>query len=543
MQNQETRLRETRKYRTKLLVSVFVVLPLLVFAASSAYSVLALWQAKSLQALAAPEIQKLPFGMWVGNDITWAMKLAILSAGYFSLLLAYSARKQLWQHKAKLGILALFGAVQTLLCLDYIAKLQWFADDGVTAKGLVIIGFMAINAFLLNLLRDHIKERMAIFLTMPILRALVSHISDFFSFVFWDYPSLLWQRHRQTLLFLGGSFLFVLLMYGGKIFFTSYATDDYANFLEGKIIYQHVNGRWAAEMLNHNVFFGPRHILPYFNTLWGLFVLVVSAYLTARIWKVERRKIQFGIICLATITPYFARNLFFNTNVTVPLEAFFAVFSVYLLVKNIRLAPVSVLLTAFATVIYQSVIQISLVILIIWLFQQLERQKPCKSYLPRFVLMGAVIFVAYLLSNAINDAIIAWRGLTLAPRLDQAKQQSIVLILQNALSLLQNKTFFILFCLAVLYFTVLAVWAGCYCSLEARGARIFSVYSGGRCAKTGYRFALSNFRLWFSYKSFYACRLGYRRFVCFAPTTKVPRICLLKPANLCLDFLAFRFIC
>ena len=139
---------------------------------------------------------------------------------------------------------------------------------------------------------------------------------------------------------------------------------------------------------------------------------------------------------------------------------FFAVFSVYLLVKNIRLAPVSVLLTAFAIGIYQSLIQISLVIIIIWLFQQLERQKPYKSFLPHFVLMGVVIFVAYLLSNAINDAIIAWRGLTPAPRLDQAKQQSIVLILQNALSLLQNKPLPSLFYFALPFYTLLYLLFG-----------------------------------------------------------------------------------
>ena len=439
MQNQNLS-RENPKYRTNFLSLFFVALPLLVFAASSAYSVLALWRAKSLQALAAPEIQRLPFGMWVGNDITWAMKFAILSAGYFSLLLAYSARKQLWQNKAKLGILALLGAAQALLCLDYIAKLQWFADDGVTAKGLVIIGFTAINAFLLAIMRNIVKERMAIFFhtTVPISRAVASRTCDAFSFLFWDYPSLLWQKHRQTLMFLGGSFLFVLLMYGGKVFFTSYAADDYARFFTDGGIHSNWNGRWAVEILNHNVFFGPRHILPYFNTLWGLFVLVISAYLTARIWDAKNRKIQFGIICLAAINPHFAHNLFFNTNVTVPLSIFLAVLSVYILIKDIRFTPVSILLATFGIGVYQTVIQISFVIIIIWLFQQLERQKPYKSFLPRFFLMTGAILLAYLFSSAINDATILWRGLTPDARYADAKQKNLIDILRNAILLLQS---------------------------------------------------------------------------------------------------------
>ena len=139
-----------------IILWIGVALPLLVFIASSGYAAIALWRAKSLQALAPAG---LPFGIWVGNDITWAMKLSILSAGYFSVLLTYFTRKLLWQEKAKLGVLALLTMVQGLLCLDYIAKLQWFADDGVTAKGLVIIGFTAINLFLLA--QKPLKEKMA----------------------------------------------------------------------------------------------------------------------------------------------------------------------------------------------------------------------------------------------------------------------------------------------------------------------------------------------------------------------------------------------
>ena len=88
---------------------------------------------------------------------TWAMKFSILSTGYFSVFLTCFARKLLWQEKTKLGVLALFAMVQSLLYLDYIAKLQWFVDDGVTAKCLVIIGFTAINSFLL--VQKPIKEK------------------------------------------------------------------------------------------------------------------------------------------------------------------------------------------------------------------------------------------------------------------------------------------------------------------------------------------------------------------------------------------------
>ena len=88
---------------------------------------------------------------------TWVMKLSILSTGYFSVFLTCFARKLLWQENPKLGILALLMLVQGLFCFGYIAKLQWFVDDGVTAKCLVIISFTAINAFLL--VQKPIKEK------------------------------------------------------------------------------------------------------------------------------------------------------------------------------------------------------------------------------------------------------------------------------------------------------------------------------------------------------------------------------------------------
>ena len=157
MQNNSSRLLKDNPSKDQssknIILWIGVVLPLLIFTASSGYAVIALWRAKSLQALTQAGS---PFMVWVGNDITWAMKLSILSAGYFSVLLAYFIRKTLWQEKTKLGVLALFALVQSLLCLDYIAKLQWFADDGVTAKGLVIIGFSLINTFLL--VQKPIKE-------------------------------------------------------------------------------------------------------------------------------------------------------------------------------------------------------------------------------------------------------------------------------------------------------------------------------------------------------------------------------------------------
>ena len=266
MQNNSSKLLKdnpnTDQSSKNIILWIGVVLPLLIFTASSGYAVIALWRAKSLQALAPAG---LPFGVWVGNDITWAMKLSILSAGYFSVFLTYLARKMLWQEKAKLGILALLALVQGLLCFDYLAKLQWFADDGVTAKGLVIIGFSSINTFLL--VQKSIKERFIGLFSFN--KKIIYRIYRVFDFLFWDYPSQLWQKHRQTLIFLAGSFLFVLLMYGGKVFFTSYVTDDYARFFLAKGSDEFVFGlgRWVSALLNNNIFFGPRHILPYFNTL------------------------------------------------------------------------------------------------------------------------------------------------------------------------------------------------------------------------------------------------------------------------------------
>ncbi|WGK70337.1 hypothetical protein P0082_05610 [Candidatus Haliotispira prima] len=124
------------------------ILPLVVFVLSSGYAVLALWQAKSLQ---TPGID---FTFWVGRDIIRSMKLSIVSSAYLSAFLLWKLPRNIWRSKSKLtlGGLAAFLAVQGLLCLDYIAKFNWFSDDGVTAKGLVIIGFTAINGILLSLM-------------------------------------------------------------------------------------------------------------------------------------------------------------------------------------------------------------------------------------------------------------------------------------------------------------------------------------------------------------------------------------------------------
>ena len=161
----------------------------------------------------------------------------------------------------------------------------------------------------------------------------------------------------------------------------------------------------------------------------------------------QSRKVQFGIICLSTITPYLAHIQFFNQSSIISLGIFLAVLSVYLLIKNIRFAPLSILLTAFATGIYQVTIQVSLVILIIWFFQQLEMQKPYKNFLLHFFLMGAVIFLGYVLSNAINDAIITQKELTLGGRYKETEEQGLANILQNTISILNQRAlpYFLLF--------------------------------------------------------------------------------------------------
>ena len=148
---------------------------------------------------------------------------------------------------------------------------------------------------------------------------------------------------------------------------------------------------------------------------------------------------QFGIICLTIITPYYAHNLSFNTNVAVPLGILFAVFSVFLLVRNILFTPISVLFSAFAIGIYQSTFQISIVILIIWFLQQIGAQKPYKSFLPRFFLMGIAICLSYLLSHIIADAILTWSGRAPVSLYALSKEPKLIDIVQNAIYLLRSK--------------------------------------------------------------------------------------------------------
>ncbi len=224
------------------------------------------------------------------------------------------------------------------------------------------------------------------------------------------------------------SFVIICLLYGSKLFFLSYSTDDYARFLgaKGGFFLSQLSGRWGSDIFSSYVFNNDIHILPYWNTLVALFFYTSSSVLTARIWDITNRLsiILLSLLCL--VTPYVAHSLYFNTNTSVPIAIFLAILGFYLFLKHKKHSVFFVFLLTIAISTYQTTLQLLLVIIVGYIFSSYILQpilnKKTKEIVQTVLLAITLIVLSYGLSLFVNETILEAMGTTRGGRLASATE-------------------------------------------------------------------------------------------------------------------------
>ncbi len=232
-----------------------------------------------------------------------------------------------------------------------------------------------------------------------------------FDFDLLEHANAFFSKYRDWFHAYFISLTVIIVVYGAKLFFQNYAMDDYSRFFQDLPWFDQApfHGRWACSALNATLFDGWRHILPYTNTLFSLILISFSGLIVGLILRVEDKLILGVLICLSVISPYWVHNLYFNTNATVSIGVLFSVLSVYVLLKGFKFIPVSILLMVFAVGIYQTVLQVAIMLAIGWFLMSLlevKEMRALRRLIVRLLLIVLVLFVSYIFSALINDFIV-----------------------------------------------------------------------------------------------------------------------------------------
>jgi len=236
----------------------------------------------------------------------------------------------------------------------------------------------------------------------------------------------LFKEHSRELRLFFILLLVNIFIYGQKLFFYAFPADDYMRFFgdtnPNMLITN--SARWAQALLNEYVFVGKLQILPYLHGLVGIFSFTLMGYLSAKYLQRERvSEIVLITLCIS-VSPMFAHNLYFSTNITtwlallLGLLGFFAAHKRGILPKALGL-----FLMVFSIGNYQSIIQI---VLLLALFKMLLTvgkaqeftvvRKAVLSFIGWTVWLG----VAYIVSFYINEAFLHYYHLHEAHRLAKA---------------------------------------------------------------------------------------------------------------------------
>ena len=204
-------------------------------------------------------------------------------------------------------------------------------------------------------------------------------------------------------------FVVNVFIYGQKLFFYSFPADDYMRFYgdpHTKMLITN-SARWAQALLNEYVFAGKLQILPYLHGLIGIFCFTLMGYLSAKYLLRERTSEVAVVTLMISVSPMFAHNLYFSTNITTWLALLLGVVG-FLLAhrKGFAAKAAGLLLMVFAIGNYQSIIQI---VLLLALFRVLisvwEAEGGASVRLAVVQMAGWVVFLltAYVISFGINE--------------------------------------------------------------------------------------------------------------------------------------------
>lgn len=243
--------------------------------------------------------------------------------------------------------------------------------------------------------------------------------------------------HKYLLQSYCTAFVIVLIIYGAKLCFQTYLSDDYA-LMNSQYGVSSIGwlGRWFLPFFNSVFYSGWSSINPYFNTLVSLLAITLASLFSAIIWKINDRFLMTLIIVFNSVSMYFAGNLAYNLNTSVHISFLLVPLSILLFQKNKRLFPVSIIVLALAIGIYQTTLQIALMILLVWfviLLVQQQSKKQIWSHCKELLLLVSIVVGAYLLSNIACNLILNFYNIIPVERYAASRETGILQIIKNAL--------------------------------------------------------------------------------------------------------------
>ena len=234
-------------------------------------------------------------------------------------------------------------------------------------------------------------------------------ISKIFNYDLINYYTNYYKNNKLQINTYFLSFLFIIIAFGSKLSFQSYPADDYARMISTEKWFEQADkGRWFTSILNHFIFNQNLFISPYFNTLISLFFISFSGFVISKICVIKNQFKVFFIILIITISPFWADNLFYNSNVTVSIGVFLSTIGVYFFIKKKRIL-ISLCFLILSYGVYQTTFQYSILIVGSWYLLKIlnvENLNNLKNLGIDLLLIFLFIIISYLTSFFINELII-----------------------------------------------------------------------------------------------------------------------------------------
>ncbi len=282
-------------------------------------------------------------------------------------------------------------------------------------------------------------------------------------------------------------FIFIIIIYGQKLFFYTLASDDYARFYSGGGEQASHLGRWMAGIINQNIFTEALHILPYFNSLLGVFSLTLAGFLTAKFFKRSNAFEIFIVTLLISVTPMLTHNLYFNTNISTWISTLLGVVGLLMAYKPSNITKIfGFMFLVGAIGCYQTIIQVTIAMIFTRTIIDVMEAKDNEE-LKRIILNTAffIIFVlfAFVASSFINYLYMEYNNLEVANRLKKVSTiaglsvyiERILFMYYRIPSFQYFKYSFVALYATMTFFATVAAFIAIFKGKQSKNTRIISV--------------------------------------------------------------------
>ncbi len=234
------------------------------------------------------------------------------------------------------------------------------------------------------------------------------------------------MQKQENIQFIFILFAINILIYGQKLFFYALPADDFMRFYGDTNTNMLISysARWGQALLNKYIFVEALQILPYLHGLIGIFSFTLMGYLIARYLKLSNTFHITISTLLFAVSPMFAHNLYFSTNITTWITLLLGMIGFLMIsYSKILMKSIGFIFLIFSISNYQTIIQMLLLLLVFYISIALVKSQNFNSIIKAFVksfFIGLLILFAYILSQYINGFFLDYYDLPEKHRLSTA---------------------------------------------------------------------------------------------------------------------------